>query len=311
MVNPSISLGESVIKGTKQYKSVHILLKPLEIPGHELDRPRCVVCVANGFKGPYIAGFLKTHFKDFFLKACEDLGFTDSEAEDEVADYRPVLERTMGMLNAKVEGSSKSLVQGASFTVILQAGEKVFVGNIGDSKVFAVTKSECFVVDEGHTPFNDDENHRLNELGLNVQMKMTKRKNSLCGSVETVIDDIDDGEITLTRVIGAKEFRKNQRDGAVVDDVDYHNLDRNVGTKDELRGLIVATRHMWEPKGAKLSAAEMFEAHNIGRMTYRKSKGTGLANHLAQLLTDGAYGKIAQKSKNCDSLGCGIMLWKD
>ena len=197
-LEPGVSLGESIVKGTKSYKSTHVLIKPIELAGHDLDRPRSVVCLSNGFKGPYIAGFLKTHFKDFFVKACEELKFTDSEAEEEVADYQPVLERTISLLNTKVDGSSKSLVQGASFSVCLQAGDKIFTANVGDNQIFIITKSTCFVASDGHTPLNTEEKHRLGDLGVHVNLFTSKRKNSICGGVET-FDDIDEGELTITR----------------------------------------------------------------------------------------------------------------
>lgn len=198
MVNSNISLGESVIKGTKQYKSVHVLLKPIEIEDQELDRPRFAIAVANGFKGPYIAGFMKSHFKEYFLKACSELNFTDSEEVDEVPDYCPVLSHTLQMMAKKVDNSSKSLVQGSSFTVCLQAGDKIFVANIGDNQTHVITKNSSYCVCDAHTPFNDEESKRLGELGVHVGLKMSKRKNSLCGSVDTVIDDIK-GDITVTR----------------------------------------------------------------------------------------------------------------
>ena len=197
-LEPGVSLGESIVKGTKSYKGTHVLLKPIELAGHELDRPRSVVCLANGFKGPYIAGFLKTHFKEFFVRACEELGFTDSEAEDEVADYQPVLERTLGLLTKKVDGSSKSLVQGSSFSVCLQAGDKIFTANVGDNQILIVTKSTCFVASDGHTPLNKEELRRLGDLGVHVNLSTTRRKNSICGGVE-IFEDVDEGQIKLTR----------------------------------------------------------------------------------------------------------------
>ena len=91
---------------------------------------------------------------------------------------------------------------------------------------------------------------------------------------------------------------------------EIHCFYKNDGTKDEIRGIVVVTRHIWEPKGARMSAPEVFEAHNIARKTYQKSKGTGLSNHFAALLADGAFHKVAQKSKECDSLGAACLLFK-
>ena len=309
MVNANISLGESVIKGTKQYKSVHVLLKPIEIDGGDLDRPRFAIAVANGFKGPYIAGFMKSHFKEYFLKACTALSFSDTEEEDEVPDYCPVLNKTLELMAAKVDHSSKSLVQGTSFTVVLHAGDKMFVGSIGDNQTHVITKNGTFMMANAHTPFSSDESRRLGDIGIHVGMKMSKRKNSLCGSVESVVDDIK-GDLTITRVIGAREYRKNHGDGCVISECETSCVDLLPDTKDEVRGVVIITRHIWEPKGASMTSNEINEAHNIGRMTYKKSKGTGLANHFATMLTDAAYHKVSQKTKECDSLGCAVLLFK-
>ena len=115
---------------------------------------------------------------------------------------------------------------------------------------------------------------------------------------------------TRHRVIGAQEFKKNQKENVVTNDPDIRCFYKNDGTKDEIRGILMVTRHIWEPKGARLTATEVLEAHNIARMTYQKAKGTGLSNHFATLLADGAFHKVSQKSKECDSLGAACLLFK-
>ena len=112
------------------------------------------------------------------------------------------------------------------------------------------------------------------------------------------------------RVIGAREFRKNHTDGCIVTENECACIEIMPDSKDEVRGIVILTRHIWEPRGARIASTEVFEAHNIARMTYKKSKGTGLANHFATLITDSAYHKVSQKTKECDSLGCGVLLFK-
>jgi protein phosphatase len=129
-----------------------------DTPGLQLFEDGVMMCVADGLGG-HVGGEIASKLAVSMMRDClKEAPQPDEEGAEEEEDQGPlpVIEQAFKRANESIQATNRDLVKegrpmGTTLVTAVLAGQKIFVGNVGDSRAYHLRNGEIICRTEDHS----------------------------------------------------------------------------------------------------------------------------------------------------------------